>query len=359
MERTALSSGYEISRLINGGWQLAGGHGVIDRQQAVADLIAIREAGITTFDCADHYVGVEELFGEFRKKMQRRHVPIEGRIWANRTRIHTKCVPDLDMLSCVTKEYVEQIIDRSLLRLGVDRLDLVQFHWWDYEVPGYVEAMNWLAELQKAGKIVHLGTTNFDVSRLREIVASGVKVVSNQTQYSLLDRRPENGMVRFCEEQGIKLLCYGTVAGSFLSKRWLNMPEPHEPLENRSLTKYKLIIDDFGGWELFQELLNVLSLIADKYRVSITNVATRWVLDQPQVAAVIIGARNVVHLGDNLEVFRRSFAGSRFSLDDEDLRAIRHVVLKSAGPQGDTYSLERVKGGKHASIMRYNLNKVS
>ncbi|NIN67522.1 MAG: aldo/keto reductase, partial [Anaerolineae bacterium] len=83
----------------------------------------------------------------------------------------------------------EASIDGSLLRLGVDRLDLVQFHWWDYDVPGYLDAAGWLADLLTAGKIRALGVTNFDTYHLRELVGAGIPIVSNQTQYSLLDRR--------------------------------------------------------------------------------------------------------------------------------------------------------------------------
>lgn len=73
-----------------------------------------------------------------------------------------------------------QSIDGSLRSLGVDALDLVQFYWHDYSAPKYVDAAQRLAELQTAGKIRHIGVTNFDVPRLDEIVQSGVRVVSNQ-----------------------------------------------------------------------------------------------------------------------------------------------------------------------------------
>jgi aryl-alcohol dehydrogenase-like predicted oxidoreductase len=157
-------------------------------------------------------------------------------------------------------------------------------------------------------------------------------------------------MVDFCREHNMKLLCYGTVAGGFLSQQYVGVPEPKEPFENRSLVKYKLIIDDFGGWELFQELLVALSTIATKYNASITNVATRYVLEKSQVAGIIIGGYDTSFLRDNLKVFE-------FHLDEEDRDMIQKILGKSIGPQGDTYSLERIKGGKHASIMRYNLNK--
>jgi len=154
--------------------------------------------------------------------------------------------------------YVRTIIERSLRRLGQERLDLVQFHWWDYSVPGCVDAALWLQELREEGKIDLIGGTNFDTPHTEKLVAAGVPLVSMQVQYSLLDARPENALVAAARKHDIHLLIYGTVAGGFLGDRWLGLPEPQMPLENRSLTKYKLIIDDFGGWDLFQALLLAL-----------------------------------------------------------------------------------------------------
>lgn len=342
----------ELSRILKGGWQLAGGHGTVDRATAIEDMFAFLQAGITTFDCADIYTGVEEMIGNFRRAFLAKNPSISAKIWLNSTlKVHTKFVPDLDVLAHISKwQDVECIVDRSLQRLGMECLDLVQFHWWDYEIPRYVETARYLRELQGAGKIRHIGLTNFDMPRLLEIVHSGVRVISNQVQYSLLDSRPENAMLKCCIQHDIKLLCYGTLAGGFISEKWLGADEPQEPLENRSLIKYKLIIDEFGGWQLFQELLTILSLIACKHRVSIANVAMRYVLDKPLVAGIIVGARDTTHL-DNL---KKTFS---FELDREDQKAIHSVLDRSTGPHGDVYGLERVKGGKHASIMKYTLNK--
>ena len=123
-----------------------------------------------------------------------------------------------------------------------------------------------------------------------------------QVQYSLLDNRPEHGLVDFCRRRSVHLLVYGTVAGGFLSDRWLGAAEPRPPFENRSLTKYKLIIDDFGGWDLFQALLRTLRRIADRHDTDIASVASRAILDRPMVAAVIVGARNRSHLTANVAI---------------------------------------------------------
>ncbi len=83
------------------------------------------------------------------------------------------------------------------MRLRTERLDLVQFHWWSYAAPGMAEAALWLKELQAAGKIDNIGGTNFGTAETRTLLAAGVPLVSMQTQYSLLDQRPENGWRRF------------------------------------------------------------------------------------------------------------------------------------------------------------------
>jgi aryl-alcohol dehydrogenase-like predicted oxidoreductase len=346
LSRIELRPGYEISRVIRGGWQLAGGHGAIDRQTAIDDLAAFYSSGITTLDCADIYTGVEELIGDFRA----RYLKSKGTEALSALKVHTKFVPDLDILPVISKTHVRRVIEQSLRRLRMERLDLVQFHWWDYGVPGCVETALWLKELQQEGKIDLIGGTNFDTPHTLALLEAGIPLVSMQVQYSLLDARPERRLVKACRENDVHLLCYGSVAGGFLSDRWLGQPEPTPPFENRSLTKYKLIIDDFGGWALFQKLLRTLRSIADRHAVDISTVASRAMLDRPQVAAVIVGARNRSHLAANLAITQLRLAAA-------DHREIDAVLSERCIPEGDTFTLERDRSGRHGSIMKYNLNK--
>lgn len=345
VETFDLAPGYRLSRLIRGGWQLAGDHGPVERARAIADMARFIERGVVTFDCADIYTGVEEMIGAFRRSYLATH----GAAALARMKVHTKFVPDLAALPTLDKAYVVRVIDRSLQRLGLERLDLVQFHWWDYEVPGWEQAALWLRELADAGKIHLVGGTNFDTPHAAAMLDAGVGLASMQVQYSLLDRRPETALAGLCASSGMKLLCYGTIAGGFITERWLGKPEPADLSFNRSLVKYKLVIDDFGGWALFQELLATLDRIARRHGATITNVATRWVLDRPQVAGVIVGARYAEHLEANLGVFA-------LRLDGDDCAAIDAVLAKSAGPDGDTYTLERDRTGRHGRIMKYNLS---
>jgi len=337
--RIEIAPGYTISRILKGGWQLAGGHGAIEATVALDDMARFADAGITTFDCADIYTGVEELIGQFIRE-RRGKAPIQ---------VHTKYVPDIDTLATVTRRDVEASIDRSLSRLGVERIDLVQFHWWDFSVRRYAEVAGWLDELRRAGKIAHLGVTNFDTARLRELLDAGISIVSNQVQYSVLDRRPSTAMAGLCAESGIQLLCYGAVAGGFLSQRYLNQPAPPPPLENRSLVKYRLIIDEFGGWDRFQSLVRALQTVAEGHGVAPGTVALRWVMDQPRVAGVIVGARHSGHVGD----LRRA---ANLVLSSADHALIAQAQENAPGPSGEIYELERAPGGVHGSIMRYTLN---
>jgi aryl-alcohol dehydrogenase-like predicted oxidoreductase len=342
IETVELAPGYRIPRIIRGGWQLAGDHGAVDRERALDEIQAFVDAGLNTVDGADIYTGVEALYGDFNSRRRSQSLPP--------LQVHTKCVPDYDDLTHVDTAYVRRITQRSLQRLQAERLDLVQFHWWNYEVGGCVAAAQALAGLRSEGLIAHLGGTNFDTPTTAAMLDAGVPLVSMQVQYSLLDRRPARHLVPLGQQRGVQLLCYGTLAGGFFSERWLGAAEPGAELSNRSLIKYKLVIDDFGGWPVFQQLLQALQNIGRRHGCGIATVATRWVLDQPGVAAAIVGSRYADHLRDTLAVFR-------LKLDAQDHAVLAPILAAHPGPEGDTYTLERDKTGRHGRIMKYNLNK--
>lgn len=341
IERLEILPGYSISRILKGGWHLASGHNEsVERDQAIKDMAAFVEGGVTSFDCADHYLGVEQMIGDFR-----RAYPDLGK----RIQIHTKYVPDWDALPTLKREDTVRIIDRSLKRLGVDSLDVVQFFWWNWKSSGAVEAALTLKDLQKAGKIRHIGVTNFTTDQMRQIIDAGVKVVVNQLQYSLVDSRPEQQQLAYCRDNGIAVVTYGHLLGGFMSADWIGQPEPQEPYANRSLRKYKLIIDDFGGWTLFQELLVALKRIGDRLGVGPGEVALRWTLDQPGIAGCIVGATSTRNLARNQKVFD-------IALTEDDRAALAAVCARRTGPLGDCYELENDRTGRHGRIMRPNQN---
>jgi aryl-alcohol dehydrogenase-like predicted oxidoreductase len=345
VETAELRPGHRISRIIKGGWQLAGDHGEVRPAEAIADMEAFLDAGITTFDCADIYKGVEDMIGAFIADVRHRR----GSEAAGRVVVHTKLVPDLGRLADIRPDEIEAIVDRSLQRLKVDRLPLVQFFWWDMTLGDPVGVLAVLKDCQRKGKIATLGVTNWDTPAMDRFIDAGYDVASAQVQYSLLDRRPAGAFAGWCVRRNVQILCYGTLAGGFLSEHWLGRPDPGFAFENRSLVKYRLIIDDFGSWDLFQSLLSTLKSIGDRHGVALSSVATRWVLDQPQVAAAIVGARYARHLPQTLEVFR-------LTLDDADRAAIAAILAQAAGPGGAVYGLEGDRSGRHGRIMKYNLN---
>jgi aryl-alcohol dehydrogenase-like predicted oxidoreductase len=327
-----LTQDMSICRLVNGMWQVSGAHGRIDLARALRNMFDYFDAGLTTWDLADHYGPAEDLIGMFRRELLSKR----GRDTLVRVRAFTKWVPQPMRM---THRVVDQAINRSLQRMNTETLDLLQFHWWEYADPGYLDALHLLMGLKSEGKIRHLGLTNFDTAHLRTIVESGIEVVSNQVQFSLIDRRPEVQMIPYCRERGIWLLPYGTLCGSLMSEAYLNRPEPRRnELNTASLQKYKQMIDLWGGWGLFQELLHVLDGIAHKHGASIANVATRFILDRPMVAGVIIGARLGMtdHRDDNV----RSFD---LVLDAEDRAALDGILARSndlfhsIGDCGDEY----------------------
>ena len=321
-----------ICRILNGMWQVSGAHGHIQPARAVAEMLTYHDAGFTTWDLADHYGPAENFIGDFRRQFAARH----GAERLSEIQAFTKWVPRPGRMS---RRVVEDAIRNSLSRMGVECLDLVQFHWWDYADENYFDALKHLTDLQHEGKIRHLALTNFDTERLRIIADHGIRIVSNQVQYSLVDRRPEARRAGFCRDHGITLLTYGTVLGGLLSEKYLGRAEPRRAeLNTASLQKYKNMIDAWGGWALFQELLATLKQIANKHQASIANVGVRYVLDRPAVAGVIVGTRLGLaqHITDSARVFG-------FAIEAGDHATIEAVLAKSCdlmtliGDCGDEY----------------------
>ncbi|MBB4010046.1 aldo/keto reductase [Allorhizobium taibaishanense] len=301
-ERIVLAPGLEISRLVCGLWQVADiekDGSTVDPEQGADALQAYAAAGFDSFDMADHYGSAEIITGHLLKRYDRKSGP----------RAFTKWCPEPGPM---TAAIVRRGVEERLERLGVDTIDLLQFHWWTFEHPAWLDALHEMQALKQEGLIGHLGLTNFDAAHLALAVADGIEIASNQVSFSLIDRRAAGDLAQLCARTGVKLLAYGTLCGGFLSEKWLDKPEPTE-IADWSRSKYKRFIDAAGGWEPYQAILRAARDIAAKHGVSLSNVASRWVLEHPAVAATIIGARlgESEHRNDNLNVFR-------FALDTED-----------------------------------------
>ncbi|MEY2705142.1 MAG: hypothetical protein RL407_1204 [Bacteroidota bacterium] len=322
---TELAPGLTISRALTGLWQIADlerDGTKVNPVEAARQMKAYLDAGFTTFDMADHYGSAEEITGVFNQTYG-----------SDASQFFTKWVPSPGK---ITAAQVREAVETALTRMKTDQIDLMQFHAWQYAHPSWVDCLFWLQELKNEGLIRHLGLTNFDTAHLQVVVNSGIEVVSNQVCYSLLDQRAAGEMTQLCLKHGVKLLAFGTVAGGFLSEKWLGKPEP---VLNESLTwsqmKYKRFIDAAGGWELFQNLLRTLLPIAQKHGIGIATLASHYMLLQPAVAGVIIGARlgKSEHITENQQLFS-------IQLEEADRASIQFALSslqKIPGDCGDEY----------------------
>lgn len=325
-----LANGYSFNRVINGCWQLSSEHnlqGQTDVDDAIKGFHELVDQGFTTFDCADIYTGVEEILGRFVDELK-----TSGHYQEEDLQIHTKFVPDKSMLTKIDRNYVERIIDRSLKRMHREAIDLVQFHWWDFNVSGMMDTAFELVRLQEKGKIRNIGMCNMDTERLKQMQDAGINVISNQAQYSLFDRRPEKSLLKYSADHNIYTFAYGTLAGGFLAERYIGKEYDHP--ETRSQVKYMQIIEDSLGWDGLQKLLPLLKEIADDHQVSIPNVVAQYILNQPGVGAVMIGTRSSRHVKDNLRTLQ-------FQLTDDEMEAIKELIEQYPTPTGECYELER------------------
>ena len=324
VERCELAPGLSVSRAITGLWQIADMERdgrTLDVEKAASAMASYVAAGLTTFDMADHYGSAELVAGLYRAihgggaQMLTKWVPKPGRVSTSETR---------------------QAVERALRRLRTDTLDLLQFHAWNYADPSWLETLIDLQELKRQGLIRHLGLTNVDAIHLQMVLASGIDVVSNQVSFSLIDQRAARALAPLCVERGVHLLAYGTVAGGWLTERWLGQPEPDwERTGTWSQMKYGRFIRAAGGWAAFQHALEAAARVAARHQTSIANVASRFVLEQPGVAAVIIGAR----LGerDHSADTKRLFAFALTAEDRHGLQAAIDRLQPIAGDCGDEY----------------------
>ena len=326
VERTMLGNSLSISRALTGLWQIADlerDGRTVDTSAAAESMDRYAAAGFTTFDMADHYGSAELIAGAYRKR-------------AGASREIEFCTKWVPKPGPVSRDDVRSAVERAVERTGGEPIDLMQFHTWTYADPSWLDALFFLQELKTSGLIRALGVTNFDTAHLRIAVASGIEIVSNQVSFSLLDQRAAGGLSAYCLDHGIRILAYGTVAGGWLTERWLGAPEPdREDFGTWSQWKYRRFLHEAGGWGVLQRILQTLAPIARRHGVSVANVASRTILEQPAVAGVILGARLGIseHVDDNLRLFT-------FALTPEDraeIAALLGTIRAIPGDTGDEY----------------------
>jgi aryl-alcohol dehydrogenase-like predicted oxidoreductase/enamine deaminase RidA (YjgF/YER057c/UK114 family) len=326
VERVALAPDLSISRVITGLWQIADMERdgrTVEQEHAAQAMAPYVKAGFTSFDMADHYGSAEIIAGSFRERLAA----------PNEVQLLTKWVPKPGP---ITRDLVRDAVQHSLDRLRATAIDLLQFHAWNYADPSWLDALFHLHDLKRDGVIRHLGVTNVDAAHFNMALASGIEIVSNQVCFSLLDQRAAGRLSEVCRAHGTKLLAYGTLAGGWLTDAWLDRPQPDwERTGTWSQMKYGRFMRAAGGWGALQRVLQAASGVARRHGVSIANVASRYVLEQPAVAGIIIGARlgEREHTADNLRLFSFSLTEA----DREELRAALATLQPIPGDCGDEY----------------------
>lgn len=323
-ERITLPGGLNFSRLVCGLWQVADlerGGKTLDPAKAADELQAYVAQGFDTFDMADHYGSAEIITGNLLARYGAGQKPVAFTKW---------CPEPGPMTPDVVRAGVQERLDR----LGISCVDLLQFHWWSFEHPAWLDALHEMKKLQAEGMIRHIGVTNFDAAHLALALADGIPIATNQVSFSLVDRRAAGELATLCQRSGVRLLAYGTLCGGFLSEKWLGQPEPAS-IPDWSKSKYKRFIDAAGGWAAFQRLLAAAASIAKRHGVSVSNVATRWVMQHAHVAGTIIGARlgESQHRDDNLKVFDVALTAE----DEAQLAEAFAGMTSIPGDCGDEY----------------------
>ncbi|MCD6519044.1 MAG: aldo/keto reductase [Anaerolineae bacterium] len=294
MEKRRLgTSEIEVSVFGLGCWPLGGGPGWGDQdeRESIATVHAALDYGINFFDTAEGYNNgrSEEVLGK----------ALEDR--RDKALIATKVSP-----TNTEPATLRAHCEASLRRLRTDYIDLYQVHWpiWPATNNSVEDAFATLLDLQQEGKIRAIGVSNHGVEQLRQVLATGVPIVSNQLCYNLLSRAIESEILPFCREHGLGVITYmglmqGLLAGIYRS------PDEVPPFRARTrhFSKDRPMArhgEPGAEAETFAALERIRQ-IADELGYPMAHVALAWVASKPGISCVLVGSRKRDQLARNIE----------------------------------------------------------
>ena len=295
-------SDLDFTVLTFGCWQ-AGGKQWTDTNDddSLHAMRAAYECGITSFDTAEGYGDghSEELVGQFIKEAGRDNLTIATKVGGS-----------------LKAEQIVQACDKSLARLGVEKIDLYQIHWpsgtWGGEKAPLEESMSALVKLQEAGKIDAIGVSNFDKNLIEEALRYG-RIDSLQPPYSLFFAPyVANGTIEFCIQNEIGVIPYSPLAQGLVTGKFDMKNRPTDNREGNHLFK-----DPTYGIAL--EATDKLKPIAEKYEANTAQIALAWLIAQPGVTSPIVGARNAKQIQDTAQA-------ASLQLKQEDIDAISQIA---------------------------------
>ena len=304
------NSGFKVSEITYGNWVTHASQ--VENEAAIATVHAALDAGITTFDTADTYAntGAEVVLGEALKGQRRESLEIF-------TKVYFPTGPMGPNDTGLSRKHIMDSVNGSLTRLGTDYIDLYQAHRFDYETP-LEETFQAFADLVRQGKVLYIGVSEWTAVQLREGHALakdlGIQLISNQPQYSMLRRAIEGKVVPASEELGISQIVWSPMAQGVLSGKYL----PGQPLPAGSRATDEKSGADFIKRLLRDEVLTAvqkLKPIAEEAGLTMPQLAIAWVLQNPNVAAALVGASRPEQLADTVKA-------SGVTLDADTLAAI-------------------------------------
>ncbi|MBI0376840.1 aldo/keto reductase family protein [Streptomyces albiflaviniger] len=277
-------SGLQVSEIACGNWLTHGAQ--INDDQAVQCVHAALDAGITTFDTADVYAGTaaEAVLGKALKGQRRESLVVSTKVF-----FPTGPGPNDGGLS---RKHITEAINGSLSRLGTDYVDLYQAHRFDHRTP-LEETLKTFNDLIRQGKALYIGISEWTADQIaRAMKLAGElgldQFVSNQPQYSMLWRVIEEEVVPLCEREGLSQIVWSPLAQGVLTGKYL--PGHPPPAGSRAT-------DEVGSsWvkaflrDEVLERVQQLTPIAQELGLTQAQLAVAWTLQNPNVAAAIVGA---------------------------------------------------------------------
>ncbi|HEV7787877.1 MAG TPA: aldo/keto reductase [Pseudonocardia sp.] len=316
------STGLRVSRIAFGTWQLGGDWGRFDEAMAVTAIRHAFDLGVNFFDTAQAYgFGASErlLGGALRGELNRNRDQL---VIATKGGLR---MTDGGLVRDASPQWLREGVDASLRALAVEYIDLYQVHWPDPKVPA-AETAGALAELVAAGKIRHVGVSNYDAAQLAEFAVT-LPVGTLQPPYHLFRRDIEGEVLPYCREHNVGVLVYGPLAHGLLSGTMSeNTRFPSDDWRATSPV--------FTG-EGYRDNLAVVAALekfaADR-GMTASQLAIAWTLAHPAVHVAIVGTRRADHIQDSLAAAEISLSGG----DLAEIDAIMAAATPVSGPAPET-----------------------
>ena len=289
-----------------GCWPLGGhGWGKVSSPEIIKAVHKAIDCGVNFFDTAPIY-GLghsEELLGKALGS-KRKDVII-----ATKVGLTWKKGKTFQKFTDSSPANISREIGESLKRLNTDYIDLYQIHWPDPNTP-LEDTLSAMEKLKSEGKIRYIGCCNFPLDLVKESLKCG-QINTIQIRYNLIDREAETDLLAFCKENGIGVLTHSSIAQGLLSGKY-DEKSKFSSTDHRSRDKH------FQGEAFLRnlEVVEKVKFIARKLNKTPTQIALRWVLQNPCVATAIVGVKSVPQIEENV-------VASDFTLSQEDMEFLK------------------------------------